>query len=107
MDNSPQTKRRYRRRRQLKKAALRELDRIAQERIDKSFRVSAETWGGTRCSGCGVAVRAHHLSGPFAAYIGACRVSLCPTACGYINCPGERDDWEDNAVRRLKKRGKI
>lgn len=79
------------------KAQLRALDEQALTRIRKSFSWSMETWGGTRCGGCGIPVRPHWL----------CNLSSFVTddqgrvvghitafgwACDYIkNCPGERE----------------
>lgn len=82
------------------------LDKIAQAKIDRSFMSSMATWGGTRCSGCGIQVRPAHLTDKrlrqplgHAWIVGDGKVvgtaTFSPTACDWISCPGEVDNWID------------
>lgn len=92
-------KRQKRRTRYIERKRLQELDAIALQKIQASFGWSMDTWGGSRCPGCGLGVRPHWLEnlshswysddGKFQGHITAYR-----TACHKIkNCPGKRD-WE-------------
>lgn len=82
------------------------LDKINEAKIDKSFGMSMSTWGGNRCSGCGIQVRPAHLTDKrLGEPLGhgwlvkdgktVGHISFSPTACDWINCPGEVDDWMD------------
>ncbi len=81
--------RKRRRERQQRKNLL---DVIALKKIQSNMLWSMETWGGTRCGGCGVKVRPHwlvNLSGP----VGSGWITAFGYACDRTKCPGENPDW--------------
>lgn len=93
----------YRRNRWRKKARLQRLDKLALGRIHSSYMWSADTWGGTRCPDCGVAVRPRWLvdytsSGP------GFHLDGHGIDCSKVgNCKGPCD-WEDKASERACKK---
>jgi hypothetical protein len=92
------SKRSYRRIRHKVKEHKRNLDIIAKAKIQESMIWSMDTWGGTRCPGCGLNCRPHHLTnlsnflvnennkviGHYTAY---------GDACSYIKCKGLKEWW--------------
>ena len=81
------------------KQRLRELDAIASKQIHRSFNLSMDSWGGTRCPGCGINIRPHQLldadfSGTLVDEHGrwAGHISGHSLPCDKVKkCPGERD----------------
>ena len=54
-------KRQKRRNRHKIKQYLRKLDGIAEAQIRQSYNLFMDSWGGTRCPGCGLSIRAYML----------------------------------------------
>lgn len=92
-------KRAKRRKRHFIKQKLRELDTIAQQQIYKSYNLCMDSWGGSRCPGCGQNIRPYMLldcdfsstlvdeNGKWAGHI-----SGCSLPCDRVKrCPRERD----------------
>lgn len=95
MKGTKRPKRRARRR--AKREYWNYLDRLAQAKIDRSYIASAESWGGTRCPGCGISVRPSWIV-PYHANLGGIIISGQTLACqgigkSQVKCPGERDWW--------------
>lgn len=87
------------RKRQNWQAVLSRLDAIASEKIRNSLSLSAATWGGTRCPGCGIAVERPHWIAPFSIAWQGGRVFGQGNACqglgkNFVRCPGENDNWQ-------------
>lgn len=89
------SKRSFRRKRHLIKEYKRSLDTIAKAKIHENMIWSMNTWGGTRCPGCGLNCRPHHLTdlsnflvnennkviGHYTAH---------GNACDFVDCKGEK-----------------
>ena len=81
-------KRSKRRNRWRLKAHLKRLDTIALARINASYSAATQTWGGTRCPGCGIGVRPHWVV-PWSRRVGGGIMHGQTTACDRVRCPGE------------------
>ena len=111
------SKRAYRRNRWRYKALLRYLDAKVLRKMKNSMRLSAATWGGNRCAGCGKWVRPAYLSGPMSinfeqtnpetGEVSRGHISLIPYACQWVECPGENDDWEWEETEKLIAKGVV
>ena len=92
-------KRQKRRNRHKVKNLLRRLDLIAKRQIYKSYILSAASWGGTRCPGCGMTIRPYYLlDADFSTTLvdehgkWAGHISGYSLPCDKVKkCPGERD----------------
>jgi hypothetical protein len=78
------------------KAYMNKLDAIALKKINASYVSASSTWGGSRCSGCGINVRPHWVV-PWV-WDGRCPAGSWRSfgqtfACDRVKCPGERD-WQ-------------
>ncbi len=76
---------------------MNELDKEAYRLINRSFNASAETWGGTRCPGCGIPVRPSWvtpwtISGP-RVWMHGVTAACQGLGKDFVKCPGERD-WQ-------------
>lgn len=94
-------KRQKRRNRHQVKQRRRILDKIAQKQICRSYNLSAASWGGTRCPGCGINIRPYQLlDADFSSTLvdehgkWAGHISGYSLPCDNVKkCPGERDWW--------------
>lgn len=87
---------RTRRRQRAKHKVL--LDAIALKKICANYLWSMETWGGTRCGGCGKEVRPHwltNLSGPLNVDESIGWITAFGYTChkGQVKCPGKNPNW--------------
>lgn len=93
----PKSKRDHRRNRYKERNRLRALDLIAAAAIKKSMLWSMSTYGGSRCPGCGLTCRTHHLA-DLSGNIGgsgkdAIFIEAFEGACAFIKCKGEKE-WQ-------------
>lgn len=89
-----------RRRRRQRQHRKNQLDALALKRIRANMLWSMETWGGSRCGGCGVKVRPHWLinySGKF----GNGWITAFGYACHKTKCPGENTNWAMEEAEKL------
>jgi hypothetical protein len=92
-------KRQIRRNRHQAKQRLRELDAVAKKQIHRSYNLFMDSWGGTRCPGCGINIRPHQLLDTDFSGTGVDeRGKLTVHISGYLlpcenvtKCPGEKD----------------
>lgn len=92
---SIQSIRSYRRNRHKARAHLRQLDIIAAGHISGSMLWSMASWSGSRCPGCGLTCRPHHLAN-LSGNIGgsgtaAIFIEAFDGACKFIKCKGEKE----------------
>lgn len=82
-----------------KRYQLRKLDSIALKQIRNSYNLCANSWGGTRCPGCGINIRPYQLLGTdFSGTLVDEHGNWTGHISGYLlpckkvkKCPGERD----------------
>lgn len=79
------------------------LDKIALAMIRANMLWSMETWGGTRCGGCGKKARPHWLLN-YSGYYGNAWVTAFGYICHKTKCPGEDPEWMIKAWRRQSKK---
>jgi hypothetical protein len=90
------SKRKHRRNRYKIKNALQILDELALKQIDKDYNLSAASWGGSRCPGCGKNVRPASLVDAkwIIEYVDGGRMwgiyNACDSEYIRIKCPGEK-----------------
>lgn len=92
-----------RRNRWRSKAELQRRDREVLKRIHRNYLWSMDTWGGTRCADCGVAVRPHWLCNYTASGPGF-HIDGHGIDCSKVgNCKGPCD-WMGKAADRVEKK---
>lgn len=90
------SKRQYRRNRYKIKKALQLLDKLALKQINKDYNLSAASWGGSRCPGCGKNVRPASLVDAkwIIQYVDGSRIwgiyNACDNEIIKIKCSGEK-----------------
>lgn len=85
------------------KAELQRKDKESSAQINRSYMWSADTWGGTRCPGCGVAVRPHWLV-DYTFSLPGMHFDGHGIDCSKVgNCKGECD-WMGKASDRAEKK---
>ena len=100
-----ESKRKYRRNRWRLKKHLQELDEKALNAIKRSYMWYMDTWGGTRCPNCGLAVRPHWLTN-LSGHLKDGYITAFGVDCSFVkNCKGDKPDWEAKAIEKCLKKG--
>jgi len=98
-----ESKRKRRRRRWKVKQNLKALDEKALSAIRKSYMWYMDSWGGTRCPYCGLAVRPHWLTN-LSGFTDYGHVTAFGVDCSLVkNCKGDKPNWEVKAIKKCLK----
>lgn len=74
-------------------------NQMATKTIAKDYLWSSTTWGGTRCSSCGIRTEPRYQSRYRLLLVDGRAHGIVPVCHRTNQCPGENLDWQDQFIR--------